>query len=222
MNRKRYLYVALCLLLVGIGIFIWVQRTMPLARTDFDSFEEFRETGARGYLDLPAGAKDVKYYLDFPVVFMHSMYSFTLKEDAEYNAYMEKIKDYSCTETEASYPAWKRYGEYKYTESELAEMRFVSENYKNMRYSDTLEMCKHNKGFANGYGASVEDYIGLEWLYSVDNFPEHLPFSKIIPDSITDYTILYYRPVGLGTVSTGILVNEETRRFVVYYRGGLR
>ena len=47
-------------------------------------------------------------------------------------------------------------------------------------------------------------------------------FEKLIDDEINTYTILYYRPKDTGTVSEGILVNEATRTFVIYYFGAAR
>lgn len=220
MIKKRYvILVSVFLIMIAIAVFL-MYRHMPLARTDFSSFMEFKKAGARGYLELPAGATDIEYYLDYPILYMHSIYSFTLKDKTAYDTYMEDIKTLSCNETSVSYPAWTRYKDYNYTEDERKEMHYVQENYTGMGYVELLEKSKHNKGFGDGYGASVEDYLNMK--YDFDNFPIDIPFEQVIEDSIKDYTILYYKPMGVGYRGEGILVNEETKRFVVFYIAGLR
>lgn len=220
MIKKRYVILISVFFFMIAGVVFLMYRYMPLARTDFSSFAEFKKAGARGYLEMPSGARDLEYYLDYPILYMHSIYSFTLTDETAYDTYMEKIKDYSCNETSASYPAWTRYKDYNYTPEEREEMQYVEENYMNMSYTELLPRSKHNKGFGDGYGAEVEDYLNLQ--YDFDNFPIEIPFEQVISDSIQDYTILYYKPSGVGYRGEGILVNEETKRFVVFYISGLR
>jgi len=220
MFRKKWIYILIAVILLCLGVVYWAIRELPIARTDFDSFEEFRAVGARGYLNLPEGAEDVKYYLHHPVLYMHCIYSFSINDEEEYDAYMEELKDYSCIELGGSGPEWAWNNGYSYTEDELEEMRYLEKNYESMDYKEILSMSGHYQGFNNGYGASVKDYIDLE--RASDSFPDGLPFSKVIADPIQDYTVLYFRPIGIGTVGNGIVVNEKTHRFVMYYYGGIR
>lgn len=220
MLSKKLLCKISVIILICVVLGYWAKREMPIARVDFSSFEEFCEVGARGYLDLPDCAEDVKYYLHHPVLYMHCIYAFSINDEEEYDAYMEELKDYSCIELGSAGPEWGWNNGYSYTEDELEEMRYLEKNYEGMDYKEILSMSRHYQGFNNGYGASVKDYIDLE--RASDSFPDGLPFFKVISDSIQDYTVLYFSPIGVGTVGTGIVVNEKTQRFVMYYYGGIR
>lgn len=224
-KKRRYIVTAVFMVLLAGGIF-FVKAKNNLGRTDFSSFEEFSEVGGvmvYGTLsdgNLPEGAKEIHYYLSKTAMYKKSIYSFVMEDEAEYDLFMEEIKNYSCTEHAVSYPYWNWNDDYVYTEDELTEMKYLEENYENMNYKEILSMSRHHKGFANGYGAMVKDFLDLD--YSLNNFPKGLPFSEVISDNIEDYTVLYYYPQGSGSKAEGILVNEETRCFVIFYLGGVR
>ncbi|MBQ3514575.1 MAG: hypothetical protein IJA32_12405 [Lachnospiraceae bacterium] len=227
MLKKKPLYIVIVvgILLLAGGSFFYIKMKSNLGRKEFSSFEEFCEAGGvpvYGRTDgtLPEGVKEIHYYLSRTTLYKKSIYSFVIEEEAAYDLFMEEIKDYSCKEYAASNPYWNWDDDNIYTEDELVEMKYLEENYMNMNYKEILSMSRHNKGFANGYGASVKDFLDLS--YSLNNFPEGMPFSEVISDNIEDYTVLYYYPQGSGSKSEGILVNEETRCFVIYYFGGAR
>ncbi len=207
-------FVADCFL---ISLFL---KKVPVAKTDFSSFEEFKEAGAAGYMNMPEGAVEQRFYLSYEGINIQSMYSYRLEDKKEYDRHMEHIKNYSCTDSAATYPAWDWYSIYEGTEKEKEQMKDLLTNYKNMDYKEVLSKARIGKGFANGYGASVSEFLELE--YSLGEFPRYLPFEKLVDDEINTYTILYYRPMNTGTVSEGILVNEATRTFVTYYFGAAR
>lgn len=193
-----------------------------MGRTEFASFQEFCEAGGvAGYgNNLLKGVEDVRYYFSKTALYKKSIYSFVIENETEYDLFMEELKNSSCKEYAASNPYWNWDDDYVYTEGELAEMTYLEENYGDMDYKEILSMARHNKGFANGYGALVTDFSDLE--YSLNNFPTGMPFSEVISDQIEDYTVLYYMPQGSGSKSEGILVNEQTHCFVIYYLGGAR
>ena len=206
------------LLLCGIGFYINARKNID--RTTFISFDEFCEAGGVRYGNLPEGASDIHYYLSKTIMYKKSIYSFVLEDEKEYDSFMEKRKDASCPKSEAVHPYWELYGNQDYTENELEEMKYLEENYGNMDYKEILSISRNKKGFINGYGAFVKDFCDLD--YSLANFPQKLPFSEVISDQIEDYTILYYYPQGTGAKTEGMLVNEDTHCFVVYYFGGIR
>ncbi len=70
--EKGFLY----FILLWVGLYAFIEWKLPLRETDFDSFDEFCEAGARGYLELPEGAENMKYYLDYPLWYMNSIYSY--------------------------------------------------------------------------------------------------------------------------------------------------
>ena len=226
-SKKRwYILTAIFMVLLAGGIFFYVKSKNNLGRTDFSSFEEFLGAGGvMGYGtssdgNLPEGANETHYYLSKTAMYKKSIYSFVIEDDAEYDLFMEEIKNYSCTEHAVSYLYWNWNDDHVYTEDELTEMKYLEENFGNMGYKEILSMSTHHKGFANGYGAMVKDFLDLD--YSLNNFPKGLPFSEVISDDIENYTVLYYHPQGSGSKSQGILVNEETRCFVIFYLGGVR
>lgn len=201
-------------------VIAFIMKNVPIGETEFSSFQEFREAGAAGYMYMPEGATDQKYYLSYTGLYLHSIYSYSLEDKKEYDAYMQHLKNYSCTEDSVSRPAWDWYSKYEPTKEELEQMDYLQNNYMNMSYTEVLDHSRIDKGFANAYGASVSEFLDLE--YSLGNFPSDMPFEKVVPDEIETYTILYYRPIDTGTRAEGILVNEATRRFVVFYLGAAR
>ncbi len=190
----------------------------PMNQSHFTSFSEYLTEGGEAYVSLPEGATNVRYYLHNPIISKQSVYSFTLTDPLKYDEFMLSLKSKICTPDAAASPAWDRYLDSDYSTEEILQMDEVEKNYQNMPYQELLEKTKHNKGFANGYGAAVTDYCDL--LHSIDNFPEDFPFSKVIDDPITDYRILYYKPQGGSRYSEGVLVNEATKTFVVYRADG--
>lgn len=221
-NNKRKAWcktIIICLLSLG-GIWFYINAKKNIDRTDFASFDEFCETGGVGYGNLPTGASDIHYYLSKTFMYKKSIYSFVLEDEKEYDFFMEERKDSTCTESEVVHPYWELYGNYDYTENEIEEMKYLEENYGNMDYKEILSISRNKKGFINGYGAFVKDFFDLD--YSLANFPQKLPFSEVISDNIEDYTILYYYPQCTGSKTEGMLVNEDTHCFVVYYFGGIR
>ncbi len=206
--------------ILDCGVIVFVFKNVPIGETEYSSFQEFRDAGAAGYMYMPEKATEQKYYLSYTGFYLHSIYSFCLEDKEAYDAYMEHLKDYSCTESDVAHPAWDWYSQYEPTNEELEQMDYLQSNYMNMGYKEVLDISRIDKGFANAYGASVSEFVDLE--YSLGNFPISMPFDKVIPDEVETYTILYYRPKDTGTRAEGILVNEATRRFVVFYLGAAR
>lgn len=192
-------------------------KTVPINKTDFESFEEFKKAGAAGYMNMPESATEQRFYLSYEGLNIKSMYSYKMEDEEEYDRQMEHIKNYSCSDSAADHPAWDWYEVYEGTNEEKEQMEYLLANYQDMNYQDILSNARIGKGFANGYGASVSEFLDLE--YSLGEFPQYLSFEKLVDDDISTYTILYYQPKDTGTVSQGILVNEKTRTFVIYYYG---
>lgn len=216
---RRILFLLICATIV-----FGMKRLMPIARTDFWSLEHFEQLGGECcWYEIPDGVQDMKFYLTDTLLYRHSIYAFTIEDEDQYDAFMEYIRAESCYEAAVEYPGWEwNYdGIAKYSEEELAEMSYLQQNHKSMDYTEVLERAsKHKFGFACAYGADVEDFVDVE--YSLGEFPIGLPFDEVISDDISDYTILNYRPMGTGSVEDGILVNQETHRFVIYYAGQIR
>ncbi|MDE7254144.1 MAG: hypothetical protein K2O32_14560 [Acetatifactor sp.] len=227
--KKRIL--VKCIWLLVIGLVVWgvitFFRKYPLKRTDFSSLQEFCQAGwlHMPYHELPENAEDVHYYLSSAFYFVEArMYSFSLPDDADYDDYMEKIKQYSCTDIEHSC-GWEDYELYQgayfhFSEEELRRMDYLVDNYENMSYQEILSYDILPGGFAHGYGADVEDFWDLE--YTLGEFPKGLSFEEVIPDDVRSYTILYYHPSGTGSMDYGILVNEAEHRFLIYYGGTIK
>ena len=217
---KKYIVFAI----IGVLLCCYVKHSMPNGRTNFESIEQFNELGGRGWpYGLPDGAEDVKYYLTDNILYAHSIYAFTITDETQYDVFMENIRQESCYEAAVNYPGWEQNGNVKntYSEEEQKEMEYLQANHMNMDYKEVLRRASEYKyGFASAYGADVEDYIG-EDLGNYD-FPIGLPFEEVISDSIYDYTILRFSPMGTGSQEWGILVNEQTQRFVIYYAGQIR
>lgn len=195
-------------------------KTVPINRTDFESFDDFKKTGAAGYMNMPEEATEQKYYLSYEGINIKSLYSYKIEDENVYDRHMEHIKNYSCTDSAVEHPAWDWYDAYEGTVEEKKQMEYLVANYQDMSYQDILSNAGIGKGFANGYGASVSDFLDLE--YSLGDFPKYLPFEKLVDDDISTYTILFYEPMDTSTITQGIIVNEDTRTFVVYYYGAIR
>jgi len=222
-RRKRlekYLFIFLGLVLICF----LAKRYLPIGRTDFKSIEQFEKLG--GYVwreGLPEGTQDVRYYLTDTMFFTQSIYSFTIEDEEQYDAFMEVVREHSCYESAVEYPGWAHSCNVslEYSKEEQEAMRYLQENHKNMDYKEVLRLASaHKRGFASSYGADVEDYVGEE--NGLDDFPLGLSFQEVIPDNIYDYTILDFSPMGTGSVEDGILVNQDTHRFVIYYAGQIR
>lgn len=168
LERERLFKWRLCIgLLVVVAICCYAKRNLPVARTDFESFEQFEEMGGEtDEYGLPENATDVKYYLSDPILYRHSIYAFTIEDDEEYEAYIQEA-----------------FGGFE-------EQRLYA-----------------------------RDYVGVEDSYA--EFPM-IPYEKVIEDDIMEYTILRYYPATCCSSPRGILVNEETHRFVVFWIGQLK
>lgn len=219
--KKICIFVLVCWMIVFMA-----KRFCPLGRTDFKSMDHFNKLGGEGWrYGLPDGAADVHYYLMDNVLYKHSIYSFTIAEEKKYDSFMEVMRGQSCTSSYAvENPGWeiRCYVDWEYSEEELAAMKYLQENHAEMDYKEALKRSSaHKRGFANGYGAAVEDYLD-EKEVGLMKFPINLPFDEVISDDIREYTILYYSPTGSGTQGECVLVNQETKRFVIYHTGALR
>lgn len=198
------------------AVIVFILKNVPRGKTEYQSFQEFRDAGAAGYMYMPETATEQEYYLSYTGTQLHSIYSYRLEDKKAFDSYMQHLKNYSCTKEAVANPAWDWYGNYEPTDEELEQMDYLQLNYESMNYKDVLDIARIDKGFANAYGASVSEFAQIE---SRDRFPLHMSFEDVIPDEIQTYTILYYAPIGDGTKAEGILVNEATRRFVIFYLG---
>lgn len=220
-KRLLVIFVVVC----GVIAF---NRKYPLKRTNFSSFQEFCQAGwgYQGYSKFPEKAEDVHYYLSSLFIIAEiRLYSFSLPDDADYDDYMEELKQYSCSDPERSWCGWESYERYQgayfhFSEEELRRMDYLVDNYEDMSYKEILSYDMLPGGFTHGYGANAEDFLDLE--YTLAEFPIGLPFEKVIPDDVRSYTILYYHPSGTGSLDYGILVNEAEHRFVVYNAGTIK
>ncbi len=138
-------------------------------RTDFKSFEEYKEAGATTIVDIPENAEDTRYYYRNTLIGKQSIYSFVLPDDEDYNDFINKLTGGNGTE----------------------------------------KICE-----------KVSDYLDDESdLYK---FPMYECFKEVTDDDITEYTVIEFYPQGGGTRTYGIILNEETRRFIVFYFASVR
>ncbi len=197
---------------------------LPIERINYKSYEEYIESGAKAWIEVPESATDVRFYHNNILIGKQSVYSFVISDDEEYDIFMEYLKDEICTEWGGTNPMWSNewmpYCTYPYTEEEREEMTYLQENFMNMDYEEILSMSRHKYGFARGYGASVVDYMELE--YELGRFPAYECLNEVMDDSLEDYTILEYNPQGTGSSTSGIILNEESRRFVIFCFGTIK
>ncbi len=228
MEKKRKKWLP-ALIVVGVILLLFVvfitvavckfnKKWHPGEKTEFESLEEF-ESYIRGEInDIPEGATDLKFYYNYNFVSCVSMYSFVIEDEAEYEAYMEAYSDeYFGEKIEHSItPFWESYGDSdSYTEEELEEMAYLEEYYYELDYKEILSMSRHKFGFFNGYGAKVGDYTNMS--YSLAEIPINNPgFKHLEEGSLVDYTILYYYPQNVGASTSGVIVDEENRKFIIY------
>ena len=64
------------------------------------------------------------------------------------------------------------------------------------------------------YGKKVKDCNNPE--YEFDDFPTHLPFDSVTDEPIENYEVIRYDPLGIGTTSSGIVIDRDTYKVVVY------
>lgn len=64
------------------------------------------------------------------------------------------------------------------------------------------------------YGRKVKDCNDPE--YEFDDFPAYLPFESVTDDPIENYEVIRYDPLGIGTASSGTVIDPDTYRVVVY------
>lgn len=236
MNKNKKILIILGIIFLCIALFIaflifQFKNHFPGERTDFASFEEYVEYGGGSswVIDeqIPEGASDLRYYCDISLD-RFSTYSFVLSDEEKYDTLMETIKEEVCNHNPQTHePYWYEIGDatktrVEYTDKELEEMAYVEEHYEEMNYEEVLSMSDHKYGFYFGYGAKADDFMDIE-----ENPPstiegyEHrfeLPrqdcFSYVIEGNLEDYTVLFFDE--WDGSSYGVLVDEETRRFVVF------
>ena len=241
MNKNKKIQL-ICLLIFGsillcivllIGFLVYqYKKNFPGERTDFASFEEYVEYGGGSswVIDegVPEGASDLRYYCDNMYVTKFSIYSFVLSDQEKYDTLMETIKEEVCNHNPKTHePYWEKIGDetktrVEYTDKELEEMAYVKEHYEEMNYEEVLSMSDHKYGFYFGYGAKADDFMDIE-----ENPPstiegyEHrfeLPrqdcFDYVIEGNLEDYTVLFFDE--WDGSAYGVLVDEETRRFVTF------
>ena len=240
MNRKKKILLSsliifgiifLCIVLLIIFLIFQFKKHFPGERTDFASFEEYVEYGGGSSWvideEVPEGASDLRYYCDISLAHF-SIYSFVLSDEEKYDTLMETIKEEVLNHNPKTHePYWYEIGDaiktkVEYTGKELEEMAYVEENYEEMNYEEVISMSDHKYGFYYGYGAKADDFMDIE-----ENPPstiegyEHrfeLPrqdcFSYVIEGNLEDYTVLFFDE--WDGSSYGVLVDEETRRFVTF------
>lgn len=241
MNRKKKILLSsliifgiifLCIVLLIIFLIFQFKKHFPGERTDFASFEEYVEYGGGSSWvideEVPEGASDLRYYCDNMYLVLFSTYSFVLSDEEKYDTLMETIKEEVLNHNPKTHePYWYEIGDatktkVEYTGKELEEMAYVEEHYEEMNYEEVISMSDHKYGFYYGYGAKADDFMDIE-----ENPPstiegyEHrfeLPrqdcFSYVIEGNLEDYTVLFFDE--WDGSSYGVLVDEETRRFVVF------
>jgi len=157
-----FIIIGIILLLIGAFVFIIIKN--PSTRTDFESFEEYKNSGAMTIIDIPHNATDIRYYNRDITIGKQSIYSFVISDDEDYNAFLKTIKEELHAESD---------------------------------------------------GKKVSDYL-TDDINDLYKFPLHSCFNEVIDDDLKEYEVIVYSPMGSGTNTYGIVVNEETRRFVVF------
>ncbi len=231
MEKKRKKWLP-ALIVVGVILLIFVVfitigvckfiKKHPGETTEFASLEEFEAYGGHVLNDMPEGASDFKYYYNKDLVSCLSIYSFVIEDEAEYEAFVEaySAKFFGEKSEHPVTPHWEYFGN-SYTEEELEEMAYLEEHYYELDYKEILSMSRHEFGFFNGYGAKVRDYTNMS--YSLANFPINNDGFKYVEEgSLEDYTILYYYPQNSGSSTSGVIVDEENRKFIVYRFGYIK
>ena len=222
----KRLLIVLGKILLGFVVLILVlcvlyKRKYPGPRTEFASIQEFDEYGGDVLVELPEGASDIKYYHDKTAFVYSSIYSFVIRDDAEYDSFMEKMKDVICfrAEGEIGDPSWEDYIE-PYTDEELYEMEYLKEHCYEMDYKEILSRVRFRYGFVAGYGAYVRDYTNMD--YDLAEFPMRDCFNYVTEGDLKDYRILKFYPSRGGTSEFGIILDEKSRRFVAFKFATLR
>ncbi len=196
-------------------------------KTNFTSVQDYVDAGGFIYTDVPQSATDIQYYLEDSMLVHTSAISYVVSDKEEYDTFMEFIKDDVLGVYEDSpytpSPQWEMYstGENTvYTEEELEEMAYVEEHYSEMNYEEVLSMTDHKFGFYASYGAKVKDYTNMN--YTLAEFPSLDIFKSVEEGSIENYTILYYYPTLTGSRTCGLIVDEENRKFIAFYRSTIK
>ncbi len=196
-------------------------------KTNFTSVQDYVDAGGFIYTDVPQSATDIQYYLEDSMLVHTSAISYVVSDEEEYDTFMEFIKDDVLGVYEDSpytpSPQWEMYstGENTvYTEEELEEMAYVEEHYSEMNYEEVLSMTDHKFGFYASYGAKVKDYTNMN--YTLAEFPSLDIFKSVEEGSIENYTILYYYPTLTGSRTSGLIVDEENRKFIAFYRSTIK
>jgi len=219
---KRHVKLSMILL----GCISLIALTACGKKTNFTSIQDYVDAGGYIYTDVPQSATDIQYYLEDSMLVHTSAISYVVSDEEEYDTFMESIKDDVLGVYEDSpythSPEWDNYaGENKtYTEEELEEMAYVEEHYSEMNYEEILSMTDHKFGFYASYGAKVKDYTNMN--YTLAEFPSSDIFKSVEEGSIENYTILYYYPTLTGSRTCGLIVDEENRKFIAFYRATIK
>lgn len=196
-------------------------------KTNFTSVQDYVDAGGYIYTDVPQSATDIQFYLEDSMLVHTSAISYVVSDEEEYDTFMESIKDDVLSVPEGSTyipsPEWEMYstGENTvYTKEELEEMAYVEEHYSEMNYKEILSMTDHKFGFYDSYGAKVKDYTNMNYVLA--EFPSLDFFKSVEEGSIENYTILYYYPTLSGSRTSGLIVDEENRKFIAFYRSTIK
>ena len=213
--------------IILLGCISLIALTACGKKTNFTSVQDYVDAGGFIYTDVPQSATDIQYYLEESMLVHTSAISYIVSDEEEYDTFMEFIKDDVLGVYEDSpytpSPQWESYCTSEnttYTEEELEEMAYVEEHYSEMNYEEILSMTDHKFGFYASYGAKVKDYTNMN--YTLAEFPSLDIFKNVEEGSIENYTILYYYPTLTGSRTCGLIVDEENRKFIAFYRATIK
>lgn len=72
------------------------------------------------------------------------------------------------------------------------------------------------------YGISVSEIQNVDSYHEFDGSSPNYPFDSVIDDSIYDYTVICYRPLGISATNYGLFYNEDTNRVIYFYVGNIK
>ena len=129
-----------------------------------------------------------------------------------FNSY-EDFRSYAYTRTDVGMPEGAEDAQFYFTNSiseycSIYAFTLKGNDYK--KFMNTRSAYKNNEY----YGMSVSEALASE-----SEISKNIPFNEVIGDSISNYEFIEYSPMGAGKHGSGMAVNPNTGRVVVFTQG---
>ena len=148
------------------------------------------------------------------VILLGALYAkFGMKLGSKHFKSYEEFRSYAYTRTDVGLPEDAKDAEFYFTNSLSEYCSIYAFTLKGNDYKNFMNRQSVRKD-TEWYGKSVS-----EALASGSELSNNIPFNEVINDNIYNYEFIEYSPMGSGKHGSGMAVNPNTGRIVVFTQG---